>query len=122
MTAGASGPVAVDRDTEVVDGIFLAMENIFLPVDVLFKFPGPVTGLHDIVGGLIMAFKALQGYFHWCIEWPTDFEVLFVGLGDHDACGQDRAENAYGLDNLHVKTSRQYYGNKELIVSSSLID
>ncbi len=72
MAACAAGPVALDADAKVVDGVGFADRNrLFTPIDLHWRgLPCPVIGRHDFRRCLLVAVQAGQGDVAAGLEWP----------------------------------------------------
>jgi hypothetical protein len=65
MARRARGPVALDADAEVVDGVLLAVRHRLCAALHRHgvRLPGPVDCVHDLFGGLLVTFEAGLGHF-----------------------------------------------------------
>ncbi len=71
VTAGAARFVAGNRGAEIVNGVLLATDN-FIAVNHLLLGPGPVSGLHKVIGMLLMALQTLCRHFRASIKWALE--------------------------------------------------
>ena len=66
--------ITLGANAEVVDLVLLTDSDRIIPPGNLewSAFPGPVGGLHHIVGCILMAFQTGFGYFLTGYEWTLD--------------------------------------------------
>ena len=58
MADRAGSPVPHHTDTKVIDLVAFPQKNIFPVSHGITADPGPVSGLHDLFGAVLMAFEA----------------------------------------------------------------
>ena len=79
MAAGAAGPVAGQPDAEVVQRVVLADVQLSCRLDHLRLGPGPVDGLHEVLGFLLMTLDALLGDFGARLERTIAHKIRMIG-------------------------------------------
>ena len=109
VTAGATGPVAVDGDTKVVQGILLTQGHLALADDVLHGFPSPMGSLHKRMGDIIMTFDTGRRDTGSISERAFDVLMIFDefdGPGDTGGQQDGQGGESQGSEKwLHAKAS-----------------